>query len=366
MTTKEALFKLLRIAIGNCDDLSLPEDVSFLDVMDLSETAGVNGLIVCGFQKLVDNGFRLMPVTQEDKKRLKTWVGLSMRLEQKSSMQWQTVQELVDLFAKNGITTVGLKGMTVSQWYPNPMHRASCDFDCFLLKMNSSGKYSFSYEEGNKAIEEVGLSVDRNIYVHSVFKYKELLVENHHYLAAVKLSKRHKRMDELLRWLLVNEPLQPVLNSQLMMGPPMFNALFLTHHAHRHFLNEYMPVKLLTDWALFIRNNASLDWKRYWSYADEFGMLRFAQSITRLSGSLLGANLPFELPTDDEADCLLEECIWDLPSSSASGGKSLFKRRLGIVSNLLRSRHRYKVFYDTSSLGMILAYVRGYLFGGEE
>ena len=364
MTTKEALYKLLQIAIGNCEDLSLPEDVSFLDVMDLSETTGVNGLLVSGFQKLVDNGFRLMPTSKEDKKRLKTWIGLSIRLEQKTATQWQTVQELVDLFAKNGITTVGLKGMTVSQWYPNPMHRASCDFDCFLLKKNSSGKYGFSYEDGNKIIEAAGVSVDRRIYVHSVFKYKDLLVENHHYLAAVKLSKRHKKMDEFLRRLLVDEPLQPVLNSQVMTGSPMFNAMFLTHHAHRHFLNEHMPLKLLTDWALFIKNNASLDWKRYWSYADEFGMLRFAQSITRLSCQLLGTGVPFELPVDDEADRLLEGSLWNIPAGSTVR-KSLFERHLGIVTNLIHARKRYKVFYDCSSLQMIVAYVKGHLFGGE-
>ena len=57
MTTKETLYKLLRIAIGNENDLSLPADVSLLKVLDLSEKLGINGLVVSGFQRLVDNGF---------------------------------------------------------------------------------------------------------------------------------------------------------------------------------------------------------------------------------------------------------------------------------------------------------------------
>lgn len=365
MGTKEALYKLLRIAIGNEDDLSLPPNVSFLDVMELSETMGVNGLIVSGFQLMVDNGLQLKVVSKEDRTRLRTWVGLSMRLEQKSLLQWQTAQKLVDLFSRNGLLSVGLKGMTVAQWYPNPMHRSSTDFDCILLKQDPNGKYSFAPDEGDKLIESMGISVDRNIYVHSVFDYKGLMVENHHYLAAVKLSERHRKMDGLLRGLLVEEPLQPVMESRLMSGSPMFNAVFLTHHAHRHFLNEYMPMKLLCDWALFIAKNPSLDWNRYWHYAGEFGMLRFAQSMTRLSLHLLGASVPFELPADEEADGLLEGSLWDIPSNG-SGGKSLFKRRLGIISKLLHARRRYKVFYDCSSLQMIVAYVKGYFFGGEE
>lgn len=333
--------------------------------MALSETVGINGLAVSGFQKMVDSGFDLISATAGDKQQRMTWIGLAMMMEQKSTLQWRRVRKLVDLFAEKEITTVGLKGMTVAQWYPNPMHRDSCDFDCFLLKKEADGKFGFAYEEGNKAVEAAGVQVDRNIYVHSVFEYKELLVENHHYLAAVKLSKRHRKMDALLRRLLVEEPLQPVLDSRLMMGSPMFNAVFLTHHAHRHFLNEYMPIKLLCDWTLFIGKNPSLDWERFWRYTDEFGMLRFTQSMTRLSCRLLGASVPFGLPMDEEADELLESSLWDIPSAS-TGGKSLFQRRLGIISNLLHARRRYKVFYDTSSLGMILAYVRGYLFGGEE
>ena len=82
-------------------------------------------------------------------------------------------------------------------------------------------------------------------------------------------------------------------------------------------------------------------------------MLRFAQSMTRLSCRLLGASVPFELPVDEETDELLESSLWDIPSAT-TGGKSLFQRRLGIISNLLHARRRYKVFYDTSSLGMII------------
>lgn len=93
-------------------------------------------------------------------------------------------------------------------------------------------------------------------------------------------------------------------------------------------------------------------------------MLRFAQSMTRLSSKLLGASAPFDLPSDEEAEAMLEQSIWDFPTGE-QGGRSLFTRRLGIISNLLRARRRYKVFYDISSLQMIVAYVKGFLFGGE-
>lgn len=364
MTSQEALIKLLRTAIGNDDDLTLPEDVNLTDVLALSELAGVNGLAVGGLQKMMAGGYTIPPGQKIEKQRLISWIGLSMMTEQKISFQWKSAQKLVELYAQNGIITVGLKGITVAQLYPNPMFRDSCDFDCFLLKKDPDGMIVNAYEEGNKVVEAKGRHVDRNIYVHSVFEYNGLIVENHHYLAAVKLSKRHREMDAFLYKLLVEEPLQPVMNSKLMMGSPMFNAIFLTHHAHRHFLNEYMPIKLLTDWALFVKNNPSLNWLLYQDYVEEFGMLRFAQSMTRLAGKLMGVSIPFELPEDAEADELLENSLWDLPEAS-SGKRTMFTRHLGIIKNLMHSRKKYKVFYDSSSLAMIVAYVKGYFFGEE-
>ena len=171
-------------------------------------------------------------------------------------------------------------------------------------------------------------------------------------------------MDAFLRKLLMEEPLQPVMDSKLMMGSPMFNAVFLTHHAHRHFLNEYMPIKLLTDWALFVKNNTTLNWQLYQEYIDEFGMLRFAQSMTRLAGKLIGVSVPFELPEDTEADEMLENSLWDVPEAS-SGKRTMLTRHLRIISKLMHSRKKYKVFYDSSSLAMIVAYVKGYFFGKE-
>lgn len=364
MTAKEILYKLIRISLGNESDLSLPKDICYSEIMELSEQMGMSWLVINGLQILINKGCVSFQSNLEEKMNLLQWIGLAMKAEQQSSMQWDACRKLVDLYAQHGITTIGLKGMTVAQWYQNPMHRFSCDFDCFLLKEDTSGVKRFAYEEGNQVVEARGVNVDRRIYVHSVFDYQGLTVENHHYLAAVKLNKRNRNLDAFLRKLLEDEPLQPVMDSKLMMGSPMFNAIFLTHHAHRHFLNEYMPIKLLTDWALFVRNNPSLNWQLYQEYVNEFGMLRFAQSMTRLADKLLGVSCPFELSEDVVADELLENSLWDFPVAS-KGKRSLFSRRVRIIGKLIHSRKKYKVFYDSSSLSMIIAYIKGHFFDKE-
>lgn len=356
LESRQSFLSLIRLGIGHTGE-TLAALFDWKEIMSFAEKQGISAIVVNGIEQLPQEIRPPQSIMLE-------MIGLGLLVEQKARIQWNVIQELVDFFKLKEIITVGLKGKTVAQLYPHPFSRDSCDFDCFLLK-NTEGRIEFVFEEGNKAVEALGMKVDRRIYVHSVFGYKGLTVENHHYLAAVKLSKRHRQLDKLLRSLLLEEPLMPVMDSDLMMGPPLFNAVFLMHHAHRHALNEFLPIKLLIDWALFIDNNASLDWKRFWFYSRDLGMLRFAQTITRATERLLGTKLPFELPIDLEADYMLDLCLWDIPNESKEI-RSLFKRRLRIIPRLIRARKKYKVFYDSSSFSMIVAYVKGFLLGKEE
>ena len=354
--TKNTFLSLIHLGIGHLSG-PLPKQIDWSVIETLAAQQGLSAIVV--------NGIEQLPLEARPPKSIMLeMIGASLMVEQKTKQQWQSTLELVGYLKEQGIITVGLKGVTIAQWYPNFSQRDSCDFDCILLKKNSDGTTGFAYEEGNRAVETLGVKVDKRIYVHSIFDYHGLTVENHQFLSAVKLSKRHRKMDAFLRKLLVDEPLQPVMGSKLMMGSPMFNAVFLTHHAHRHFLNEYMPIKLLVDWALFVKNNPMLDWKLYQEYVDEYEMLRFSQSMTRLAGKMMGVSMPFELPEDAEADELLEKGLWDFPEAS-SGKRTMFTRHFGIIRKLLHSRKKYKVFYDSSSLAMIVAYVKGYFFGEE-
>jgi len=348
-----SFLSLKRQGIGHTDE-TLAEHFDWKEIQAFAEKQGLSAILVNGIEKLPQE--MLPPISI--KLQL---IGDGMMVEQSAKQQWDTSQKLVDYLKQKGIITVGLKGMTVAQWYPNPFQRDCCDFDCFLLKKGSDGTIAYAYEDGNRAVEAKGVNVDRSIYVHSVFDYKGLTVENHHYLAAIKFSKRHRKMDDEFRSLLLEERLIPVRRSNLMMGSPLFNAVFLMHHAHRHTINDYLPLKLLIDWTLFIENNSKLDWNRFWQYAEDFGMLRFAQAMTRGSIRLFGAKVPYELPTDFEADDLLEQCLWDTPEGT-KGRSSRFERWLRIIFKLIHARKKYKFFYDSSSFQMIVAYIKGFLF----
>ena len=75
--------------------------------------------------------------------------------------------------------------------------------------------------------------------------------------------------------------------------------------------------------------------------------------------------MSFTLPSDAAADELLENSIWDLPDGQQAQG-SMFARRFKLMKSILHSRERYRVFYDASSFAILIAYIKGHLFGGED
>jgi hypothetical protein len=66
-----------------------------------------------------------------------------------------------------------LKGIAVSSYYPNPLHREFGDLDCYLFEqLGSKIIWNNAYEKGNIAAEIVGADVRRGLYKHSHIKFK--------------------------------------------------------------------------------------------------------------------------------------------------------------------------------------------------
>ena len=83
--------------------------------------------------------------------------------------------------------------------------------------------------------------------------------------------------------------LRPLEGSSLLVGPPLFNALFLTRHAHQHFLvEEGISLRHVCDWAMFLkRYRQEFDWEEFMSICSRYGLSRFVESMTRLAEYVL-------------------------------------------------------------------------------
>ena len=52
--------------------------------------------------------------------------------------------------------------------------------------------------------------------------------------------------------------------SEVLLPPVQWNAMFLTYHACGHFLSEGLRLKQILDWAMFLKKEQNnVDWKAF-------------------------------------------------------------------------------------------------------
>ena len=361
----EALFKLLRIAFGTEAEASVPEGVDWPALVAFATKQGVAAMAYDGLTKCYEaNPGLVLPLDRELKQTKYDWFGAVLNVEVQCEKQWKAVTELGEKFRAIGLKTLVLKGFSVGECYPVPQHRYSCDFDCFLMGAGTVTDRS-AFEQGNLAMEAEGVEVKRSFYKHSSFHFKGTNVENHQFLTGWRGSARWKRFELELESMLEGEGALRPLDSlsghsgdvDLLVGPPLFNALFLTRHAHQHFLiQEGITLRHVCDWAMFLKcYRSEFDWDEFMSICSRYGLSRFVESMTRVAGYVCGgADAPISLTPIDRR--LLDDT---LSLNNDSGEK---RNRIGIAIGILRSGWKFRKFSDETRLGCLLRYVTGFFF----
>ena len=339
------LFCLLRLGLSDKYGLeSLDPAVDWEKLYSLSALQGVAPIVLDGIQSVYGAGFDLeIPRTV-----LRKWAAMTTHTEKKYALQRKASADLAQFYSSKGIRTVLLKGAAFAENYPLPEHRYSSDFDCFLFD---------DYEKGNEEIEKMGIGVDRSHYKHSGFKYEGVEVENHRFCLAVRADKRSKSLELLLESLLKEGPLGYIEGTQLLMPPPLFNALFMLEHSFGHFLREGLSLRQITDWALLCDNYADrLDWERFERICIEYGLVRFRDCISRIADYILRAKGELSELDRKVLDSML---VQDKPFDYH---KSAIHSRVELVRNALNSAWKYREFAGRTMTGTLLQSFWGLLF----
>lgn len=334
----QTLFQLLRIALGKEEPISLPNDVEWQDVYNLSLQHGVGAIACDGLLTIQDNA-----INEELKYK---WMGQSMVIENKAKARWRALCQLADLFEQHGIKTYVLKGFSYASFYPNPFHRPSSDLDICLLG---------DFEKGNQVVEKVGIDVNRSESKHSHFTFNGVHVENHQFCVGVKGSKVDKAIDLFLKSLL--ETSECTLGNTNVIKPNwLFNAFFFMCHARTHFLiEEGITLKNVCDWALLKDCKVEGgDRELFWTKCDEFGLMKFASAIDEVAGFVFGGN-----HLSDLGERLLQDI---LSVKTHKHNKNKAMAHLNILRMIWENRWKYSLFSDTTPINMFFKYGYGFFF----
>ena len=352
---QEFLLGLIRASVTDDTGIVIPDAVNWERVIDEASRQNVSVVASDGLQKLYDAGVYSVSGDKEERRTKAKWFAKTMKYEQRYANQLAAARKMREWFGAAGIQTVVLKGFTISECYPVPAHRYSSDLDCFLIR---DGEHLKAYEQGNRVIEEHGLSIDRTFYKNSSFDLAGLHVENHKFCTPFRGNKVLKRLEVFLQAMILAGPLTELEGTGLLMPPVLASALFLTEHAYSHFLHEGLNLRHILDWALFRRAHGSdMDWTAFEKYVDEYGFRRFYDAYSHLGDYVLGLCGYSSLTS---AELHMMDSIWgglDLHESVRG-----FVGKLRLVGNTLRAGWKYREFASISMVKALAIQINGVLF----
>ena len=210
------------------------------------------------------------------------------KIEKRYEDKINAITKLENIYSQNGIKLMILKGVGLARLYPAPHHRPCSDVDIWLF-----GKQ----EEADKILQkQYNIAIHEGHHHHTVFYIDGVMIENH-YDFIEQHSRRSKRIiEQYLKELAESEvPIQTQIEGiPLYVPAPNLNALFMIMHSGAHFAAENIPVRHLTDWAMFLKHYSDqIDWQRLVEVGDKFGFTPFLKTLNAMCCSYLG--MPKEL-----------------------------------------------------------------------
>lgn len=242
-SSADILFKLLRIALGNEGDMSLPDVVDWRGVIELSYAQGVPALAVDGVQRLTafyEERDGVLPpqldvLEQPEMEEVAyQWFGEVMACEEENAAFADKCRRALAFFRKAGFCCCILKGSGLGQLYDAPDHRATGDIDVWL---DGGREKVFAFA---RSLDPEGRLYGVNYHHIHFHLFSDPLVEGHIYpswFASPVLNSRWKRFCAMHR---------PDNSSDV---PSLaFNRVFVLLHIFHHYGGHGITLKQLLDY----------------------------------------------------------------------------------------------------------------------
>lgn len=282
------------------------------------------------------------------------WCGVSLQNQQGYYLRVEVMKSLAKLFEREGIDIMFMKGASLAQLYPKPEWRVFSDIDFYLFGES---------DRGIALMNRNGIENKDFFHHHTQASVNGVLLENHYDFVERKHYKCDIILDNALKALSVNEGhsyraffLGESVKNAYVMSPTM-NAIFLMRHMSAHFASETITLRMLYDWALFLKKLGSkVDWEYVCKMYEESGMIRFAQVLQGILSSRLGFEIgSCSVPKGKQKD---EEMVWKsvlYPPKRNPFEKNTLRYYLFEARTFLVNIWKYKMVYPGESI--LLLYV---------
>ena len=258
--TKEAFLALVRLGLDNHHVGGLPPNLDWDAIKLLAEEQGLSAILMDGIEKVSDE-------KRPPRHVLLHWIGNTVQAyEYRYARYCHAVAELAAFYKVNGVKMMLIKGLACGIYWPKPDHRPYGDIDVWLF-----GKQ----EDADNSIErEKGIRIDKSEHHHTVFYWRDFMVENHYDFINVHHHKSNAEIERILKELGRDDSYTIEIKGEKVYLPsPNLHALFLIKHMMMHFAAEGITLRQLIDWAFFVKaHSEDVDWDWVSGVLEQYGM----------------------------------------------------------------------------------------------
>lgn len=262
---KDAFLRLVRLGLGHSAD-ALLDRVDWVELQTLTWRQGLSAVVLDGLDVLVSEG-RLPRDLDLEPMQKKMWIGQVLQnYEYRYELYRRAIAEMAAFYNAHGFRMMVLKGYACSLDWPNPEHRPTGDIDIWQF-----GRY----READAALaSEKGISVDSSHHHHTVFYWRDFMVENHYDFINVHHHRSNAEYEKILKKLGEDDSQSVELcGVKVYLPSPNLHALFLLKHMMLHFASGEISVRQLLDWGFFVeKHGEAVDWPYVMVVLEKFGM----------------------------------------------------------------------------------------------
>ena len=272
---QKSFISIIRLGIDHYKD-ALFGPVDWNEIQTLAERQGLAAVLVDGIEKLPDN---LRP----PKDGLLQMIGQVVQgYEYRYELYRRAIAELAGFYREHGLKMMVLKGYACSLDWPKPEHRPCGDIDIWLF---GKQKESDALLESEKHIK-----VDKSHHHHTVFCWRDFMVENHYDFINTHRNKPNADQELILKQLGVDDSHSiEIYGEKVCIPSPHLNAFFLIRHLMGHFASSEITLRQVLDWAFFVdKHTGVLDWEWLLSLLNDYHMVEFLNLINAICVDDLG------------------------------------------------------------------------------
>lgn len=333
---RESFLSIVRLGIGhNSYPLLCPLDWEALE--SLASQHGLSAVLVDGVERLPEGQRPPKPV-------LLQWIGETLQgFEYRYELYRRAISEMASFYNEHGYKMMVVKGYACSLDWPKPEHRPCGDIDIW--------QFGQQKEADAALIKEKGVDVDNSHQHHTVFSWRDFMVENHYDFINVHHHKSNAEFEKILKELAQDDSHSvDVYGEKVYLPSPNLHALFLLKHTMMHFASEGISLRQLIDWGFFVKaHGKDVDWPWLEGVLDDFGMRRLYDIFNAICVEDLGFEVSLFTRVQFEPvlkDRVLNEIL--NPEFSEELPKSVFRRVAFKIRRWKGSAWKHELCYKDS------------------